>query len=153
MQLGRGETVKAMAFIAPVRKNVHSYIYTHICVHTKALQLCPTLCSSIDWSPPSSSVNGILPARKLEWVARLFLTQGLNPRLLCLLHRHVGPLPLAPPGKLYICACMYMYVCVYICVYTYVCAYICTYIKGFFAWLPWVSVAACRIFGCGARAP
>ena len=27
------------------------------------------------------------------------LTQGLNPRLLCLLHWQVGSLPLAPPGK------------------------------------------------------
>ena len=29
----------------------------------------------------------------------LFSTQGLNPRLLCLLHWQVGSLPLAPPGK------------------------------------------------------
>ena len=30
----------------------------------------------------------------------IFRTQGLNPRLLCLLHWQVGSLPLAPPGKL-----------------------------------------------------
>ena len=30
----------------------------------------------------------------------LFLTQGSNPRLLCLLHWQVDSLPLAPPGKL-----------------------------------------------------
>ena len=29
----------------------------------------------------------------------IFLTQGLNPHLLSLLHRQVGSLPLAPPGK------------------------------------------------------
>ena len=29
----------------------------------------------------------------------IFLTQGLNPCLLCLLHWQVGCLPLAPPGK------------------------------------------------------
>ena len=28
-----------------------------------------TLCSAIDWSPPCSSVHGILQARILEWVA------------------------------------------------------------------------------------
>ena len=29
----------------------------------------------------------------------IFLTQGLNPHLLCLLHWHVASLPLVPPGK------------------------------------------------------
>ena len=29
----------------------------------------------------------------------IFLTQGLNPHLLCLLQRQAGSLPLAPPGK------------------------------------------------------
>ena len=33
------------------------------------LQQCPTLCDSVDCSPPSSSVHGILQARILEWVA------------------------------------------------------------------------------------
>ena len=35
----------------------------------KSLQSCPTLCNSIDGSPPSSPVPGILQARTLEWVA------------------------------------------------------------------------------------
>ena len=38
----------------------------------KSLQSCPTLCSSIDGSPPGSSVPGILQARTLEWVAISF---------------------------------------------------------------------------------
>ena len=38
----------------------------------KLLQLCPTLCSPIDGSPPGSPVPGILPARILEWVAISF---------------------------------------------------------------------------------
>ena len=37
-----------------------------------SLQLCPTLCDSIDGSPPSSFVPGILQARILEWVAVSF---------------------------------------------------------------------------------
>ena len=32
-------------------------------------QLCPTLCDPMDYSPPGSSVHGILQARVLEWVA------------------------------------------------------------------------------------
>ena len=35
----------------------------------KSLQLCTTLCSPMDYSPPGNSVNGILQARKLECVA------------------------------------------------------------------------------------
>ena len=32
-------------------------------------QLCPTLCNSMDYNPPYSSVHGILQARMLEWIA------------------------------------------------------------------------------------
>ena len=35
----------------------------------KSLQSCPTLCNTMDYSLPGSSVHGILQARILEWVA------------------------------------------------------------------------------------
>ena len=35
-------------------------------------QLCLTLCDPMDWSPPGSSVHGILQARILEWVVMFF---------------------------------------------------------------------------------
>ena len=38
----------------------------------KSLQLCLTLCDSIDGSPAGSPVPGILQARTLEWVAISF---------------------------------------------------------------------------------
>ena len=38
----------------------------------KSLQSCPTLCDSIDGSPPGSPVPGILQARTLDWVAISF---------------------------------------------------------------------------------
>ena len=38
----------------------------------KSLQSCPTLCDSIDGSPPGSPVLGILQARTLEWVVNSF---------------------------------------------------------------------------------
>ena len=50
----------------------------------KSLQSFPTLCDSIDGSPPGSSVPGILQARTLEWVAMieciylLFLTNNFR---------------------------------------------------------------------------
>ena len=60
----------------------------------KSLQLCPTLWEPMECRLPGSSVHGILQARILEWVATIlpgiFLTQGLNPHLLQLLHcRHI----------------------------------------------------------------
>ena len=38
----------------------------------KITQLCPALCDPTDYSPPSSSVRGILQARVVEWVAMPF---------------------------------------------------------------------------------
>ena len=75
---------------------------TAICVCTKSLQSCPTVCDAMDCSPSGSSVHGILQARILKWVAILqgiFPTQGSKPHLLCLLHWQAGSLPLVPPGK------------------------------------------------------
>ena len=42
----------------------------------KSLQSCPTLCDTIDGSPPGSPVPGILQARTLEWVAISFSNAG-----------------------------------------------------------------------------
>ena len=44
----------------------------------KSLQLCPTLCDSIDESPPGSPIPGILQARTLEWVAISFSIKKLK---------------------------------------------------------------------------
>ena len=40
-----------------------------VCVHAKSLQSCLTFCVPMDCSLPGSSVQGILQARMLEWVA------------------------------------------------------------------------------------
>ena len=43
----------------------------------KSRQSCPTLCDTIDGSPPGSPVPGkILQARTLEWVAMSFSNTG-----------------------------------------------------------------------------
>ena len=76
-------------------------------LHAKSLQSCPTVCNPMNCGPPGSSVHGILqaikwsglstPGNKAEWVTHssallqeIFLTQGLNPCLLCLLHWQAG---------------------------------------------------------------
>ena len=63
------------------------------CLHAKLLQLCLTLCSPMDCSPPGSSVHVLLQARILEWVAVSSFRGSsgtLNPSLLCFLHWQVG---------------------------------------------------------------
>ena len=68
-------------------------------------QLCLILCNHMCCSLPGFSVNGILHARILQWVAMpssrgyLQFSQGSNPGLLYLLHWQVGSLPLLPPWK------------------------------------------------------
>ena len=64
----------------------------------------PTLCDSMDCSPPGSSFNGIIPATVLEWVADLlqgiFLTHGSNPCPLHLLHWQTDSFfATVPPGR------------------------------------------------------
>ena len=39
-----------------------------MCMHTKSLQSCTTLYGPMEYSPPGSSVHGILQTRILEWV-------------------------------------------------------------------------------------
>ena len=41
-------------------------LFAVLCLVTHS---CPTLCNPMDYSPPGSSVHGILQARILEWVA------------------------------------------------------------------------------------
>ena len=67
-------------------------------------QWCPTLCDPMDCSLPGSSAHGDSPGRNTGVGCRgflqgIFLTQRLNPQLLCLLHWLEGSLPLAPPGN------------------------------------------------------
>ena len=50
--------------VPPCLSSAGCYIVTAV----KSLQLCPTLCTPIDGSPPGSAIPGILQARTLEWV-------------------------------------------------------------------------------------
>ena len=66
------------------------------------IQVCPTLCDPMDYSPPGSSVHGILQERILEWVSHFFLQgnllpdPGLEPAFPALAG---GFFTMAPPGK------------------------------------------------------
>ena len=73
------------------------------CLCAESLQSCPALCDLMDYSPPASSPwdfpgknSGVGCHALLQGI---FLTQGSNPHLFCLLHWQAGSLPLALPGK------------------------------------------------------
>ena len=79
-----------------------------VCVCVLVTWSCPTLCDSMDYSPPGSSVHGILQARVLEWVAIPF-SKGFSwptvwTQVSCI------------AGRLYI---LYIYVYIYIYIYIY----------------------------------
>ena len=50
------------------------------CTVLIAPQLCPSLCNPTDYTPPGSSVHGVLQARILEWVAISFSRGSMRPR-------------------------------------------------------------------------
>ena len=61
---------------------------------------CVSLCNPVDWSPPGSSIHGILQARTVEWVAISFSRGssqlGIKPRSPAL---QADSLQSEPPGK------------------------------------------------------
>ena len=57
---------KAQAGIKTAGRNINNLRYADAAAAAKSLQSCPTLCNSIDGSPPGSPVPGILQARILD---------------------------------------------------------------------------------------
>ena len=56
------------------------FMKKYVLVEVLVTQLCPPLCDPIDYSPPGSTVHGILQARILEWVAISFSRGSSRPR-------------------------------------------------------------------------
>ena len=79
-------------------------------MHAQWLQSCPTLCDSMDYGPPGSSVHGILQSSILKWVA-MPSSRGSSPsrdwtQVSCIAG---GFFTAEPPGKPCICA----YMCIF----------------------------------------
>ena len=66
------------------------------CMYAKSLQLCLTLYNSTACSPPGSSGKNTGVGCHAHGI---FLTQGSNSCLLCLLHWQASSLPLVPPQR------------------------------------------------------
>ena len=82
-----------------MERYLYCFLYLTFCVYAWSPQSFPPLCDPMNYSPPSSSVHGILQARSgLPWPPLgIFPTQESNLRLLCLLYWQKASLPLAPP--------------------------------------------------------
>jgi len=74
-------------------------------------QLCLTLCDPMGYSPPASTVHGILQARILEWVAMPFSTGSYWPRNWIQVSPHCKQIlyHLSYQGSPYMCMCVYIY--------------------------------------------
>ena len=97
--LDRRGTIKKSIFAINI-STMHLF-YKRLCMCAKSLQLYLTLCGPVDYSPPGSSVHGILQARILECVAMLSSRGSSQSRdgiqvSLCHLCWQAGSLP---PGK------------------------------------------------------
>ena len=83
-EAGAGERhISSFFFLFPL-DTLESPLGPHLtiivaCEDAKSLQLCPTLCNPMDCSPPGSSVQGVLQARILEWVAMLSSRGSFQP--------------------------------------------------------------------------
>ena len=78
--------------------SIKMFYTLHVCVHVHALQLCPTFCDPVDYSPPGSSVHGDSPGKNTgvgchALLQGIFPIQGSNPRFLVYLHWEAGSLP------------------------------------------------------------
>ena len=90
--------------VLPVKEQTETKISdsnTNMLTHFSCVQLCDLM----DFSPPGSSIYGILQARVLERMDCHFLLQGIFPaqgldlHILSLLHCHMDSLPLSHLGS------------------------------------------------------
>ena len=87
--------VKDMVFLV-VMYGCENWTIKKVAAAAKSLQSCPTLCDSIDGSPPGSPVPGILQARTLEWECMKAESESEVAQLCLTLH---DPMDCSPPGS------------------------------------------------------
>ena len=98
-----------------------------MCTHTHM-----TLCDPMNYSPPGSSVHGILLARILEWVTISSPRESsdLQIKLSSLIFPALagGFFTTTTTWEAQMCVCVYVCVCMCVCIYMCVCGYVCVYI-------------------------
>ena len=77
-------------FFNPDGKTAKSKLQNRFESESEVAQSCLTLCNPMDYSPPGSSIHGILQARVLEWVVISFSRRSSRPRDRTQVSRIVG---------------------------------------------------------------
>ena len=92
--LAGSPSLPMLAFWSSELQTLHlSSLSSHAAAAAESLHSCPTLCDTMDCSPPGSSVCGILPARMLEWITMTSSrgsSQLRDQTHVCLLHWQAG---------------------------------------------------------------
>ena len=68
-------------------------------IHSSRVQLCPTLCNTMDYSPPGSSVHEDFPGKNTGVVYHFLLQEIFPTQGSSLLHWQVDSLLLEPSGR------------------------------------------------------
>ena len=80
----------APTLLSPLQNQMFNIVYCTL----QRVQSCPTLCNSMDYGPPGSSVHGKNTGVGFYALLQgIFPTQGSNLRVLWLLHLQVDSLP------------------------------------------------------------
>ena len=99
-------------------KPVYSLWFPAAAAAAKSFQSCPTLCDSIDGSPPGSPVPGVLQARILEWVAISFSNGSLEDSKLLLMRNSLFVclfFPLWLRLCFFVCFPLWLRFCLFLC--------------------------------------
>ena len=67
-----------VVLISSLQQKLLSYMF--MCMLTKSLQSCLTLCNPMDCSPPGSSIHGMFQARIPKQVAILLSRRSSQPK-------------------------------------------------------------------------
>ena len=62
------------------KEKIHMHLCIYMCVCVKSLQLCPTLCDTMDCSLQGSAAHRSFQARILQWVSVLSPREASQPR-------------------------------------------------------------------------
>ena len=73
-------TLACLSLLLYKQRSQQKLYFFYLWVRAKSLQSCVTVCDPMDYSPPGSSVHGILQARILQWVTRPFSRGSSQPR-------------------------------------------------------------------------
>ena len=91
---------KKMYLHLPIPQEYTLLFYTVGCLTVLVAQSCLAIWSPTNCSPPGSSVQGVLQARTLEWVAVPFSRESSQPGIkpTSQIHLQVNSLLSEPPG-------------------------------------------------------